>query len=470
MRDKLIHFLHGFSAVERRDFAAYLQSPIFNRREKLTQLFDFIAGRTLKSEPVEFDEEAAFKAIYPGEKFGPNKIRKLKNALLTQVQEFLEFEVWRAGRKASPPDVLIALNNRGDQDHFSHYYQKTLDKQEKMRASLEGLEAVFRRELERARADSTARKKESSFPAVMQTLREVELTRMLKFTYLSLVREKIVGEVSCPRVFRELVGTLEVGDLQGPLAKMYHLLCVSVLNPDNFEALQELKQLLQAEGRDIATEEIRDIYLGAINNFTWQNVLTKDEKLAELWALNRGMYELVVRERGNPLRLEQFKNMVMIGCRLAEYEWVRAFIEEAPQYLRGADDAIEVAGTFNTGVLYFYRGDFEAAESKFHRAMGILEDVFYELDGRAYLLMIYYETGDTRAMESLLHAFRMYLERGERVSENHRSNYGEFIRLFRRMLGLRPDDRARIEKLEKEIVRSEFRTGQSWLLEKLAAL
>jgi hypothetical protein len=84
-----------------------------------------------------------------------------------------------------------------------------------------------------------------------------------------------------------------------------------------------------------------------------------------------------------------------------------------------------------------------------------------------YLLMCFFETGDSLGMESLVHSFRMLLERSDRVSEQHKNAYLSFIRVFRKLLGTPPNDQIRLQQLKAEIDLLGQSAGRVWMLEKV---
>ena len=460
-----------FSKADRKQFQTFLQSPIFNRRDKVTILYEFILKQMDKNPEQDLDEEAAFKKVYPGEKFVVNKIRKIKAALLELLLEYLSFKDWKE-KDNQGIHLLRALNEMGEETFFTSYFQKGIKETNKGQASLQSVEDTFALEFERTISEyrQSGRGEKSHFPEMIKSLERAELTRILKFTYMSLMREKIIGEVSCPDIFRKLINLIEYETLDHSLPRMYYLLLITLAPDSEWQDLAELKTLLKEHGEEVDSQEIRDIYLGAINNFLAHKGRPQDEMRMELWQLNCDMYELLVLERGLPLSPGQYKNMVMLGCRLDKLDWVEEFLTEAKRHLEvGREVAEEIQG-FNRGVFYFYRKNYEEAERAFNRSFKRIPDIFYELDARAYLLMIFYEMGNSIGMESLTHSFRVYLEREDRVSDFHRESYGDFIRFYRRMLSVRPDDAKRIQKLKDEIAQSRMRTGQSWLLERLQAL
>ena len=149
---------------------------------------------------------------------------------------------------------------------------------------------------------------------------------------------------------------------------------------------------------------------------------------------------------------------------------MEAFLAEGSTLLAIEEEAKERALGYNRGVFHFYKGDYEQAQKYFHEILPGVKDIFYASDTRAYLLMCYFETGDTMAMESLVHSFRMFLTRGDKVSETHKESYLEFIRVSRRVLATPPKDVAPLQQLKADIEGLKLSAGKSWLLRKVSEL
>lgn len=471
MQDKTLHFLSLLNPSDLKRFDLYLQSPLFNRREKVYKLF-LLMLEHVKPEPgLEFTEEAAFVGIYPGETFVVNKIRKLKGALLELLFDFLEFQEWEESRMGGIGRAK-ALNRVNENQYFMSFYNKGKKKLAAIPFSFERAEGAFNLELERFHFEnrSTGRGKESHYPKVMQALQNLELNRILKYVYVSLLRQKVIGEVSCPDIFLQVLKQMSSEKTHDPLIRMYHLLCMTLMYPERKEDLWKLRTLIQEEGEQVESSEIRDIYLGAINNFNRNSGLKREELFEELWSLNRDMYELLVKKRGFSLSFGQYKNMVMFACRLQKFTWLDTFIEEAAGHLQGKPKEVEGARIYNEGVKGFYQKNWDLAERSFNRSFKKIPDIFYQLDTRVYLLMIHFETQNSVGMESLTHSFRMFLDREDRVASFHRKNYGDFIRFYKRLVEMPPGAKEKIQKLRQEIAQSGLQTGQSWLREKLELL
>ena len=108
-----------------------------------------------------------------------------------------------------------------------------------------------------------------------------------------------------------------------------------------------------------------------------------------------------------------YKNIVTLGLRLKEFEWIEGFIKNFNHKLPAKFQ--ENALTYNLANLYF-------SQKRYDDVIRLLSTVeykglYYALDGRWLLLRTYYELQEMEAMESLVESFRIFLLRNKLLSK-----------------------------------------------------
>jgi hypothetical protein len=86
------------------------------------------------------------------------------------------------------------------------------------------------------------------------------------------------------------------------------------------------------------------------------------------------------------------------------------------------------------------------------------------------LLKTYYETDAVETMYSLIDSFRTFLRRNKILSEAQRKGYMNLIKYMQQASRVRPRDKARLEKLEKNVNEARPIADVGWLKEKIEAL
>lgn len=94
-------------------------------------------------------------------------------------------------------------------------------------------------------------------------------------------------------------------------------------------------------------------------------------------------------------------------------------------------------------------------------------DVFYALDTRRMMLMIYFERRKTEALSSLVSAFKTFLRRNRVVSEANRLAYKNFVDWLNRIFQERSaGNTAPLREYAHEIKQARPIVESAWLIEK----
>ena len=146
-----------------------------------------------------------------------------------------------------------------------------------------------------------------------------------------------------------------------------------------------------------------------------------------------------------------------------QYDWVKNFIEKNKQFLHPKER--KAAYNFNLAVYYFRQNDYV-------HAMPLLQfadfgDLFTNLTARTMLLRIYYETGTTSGLQSLMDSFQVFINRQKDISYQ-KDNYLNLIRIVRKMLRLTDSDKDKKAALLEEVNRTQYLAERNWLVEKLS--
>lgn len=468
---KLMYYLSALDKGDRAQFRDYLLSPIFNQKEEPRRLFDHILHHCLRDAPVELDDEIALQAVWPEGNGDPARLQKLKSALMNLYFSFLEFQHWQASPALSKAGLLHRLHDLHDESYFDLYYRKVkaeLNQWPQQDWDLFTAELKLEKAMMRHQSAYGQRTHENHLDIATRAMQKVVQGHVLKFAYLYANQQQIVG-ANTPDWIQAYMAQLPYADVEGePLLEVYFLLNATLKPDTDLAQLNLLKEKLLAHTDRWSMEVAENIFTGTINNFTRFSQRTGQNLLAPIFELFQSKVETLHRKGGARMDPSTLKNIVFVGARMGEFEWVRILLAEVAEWLE--DDAPETTLAYNQGILHFYQKDFAQAKRHFNLALADVKDVFYAYDARLHLLMCLYETGDSLGMESLVHSFRMLLGRSGRISESHKKKYLEWVRLFRKMLGIPLHDQFRLQQLRAEIDLLAASAGKNWLLDKVDSL
>ncbi len=157
-----------------------------------------------------------------------------------------------------------------------------------------------------------------------------------------------------------------------------------------------------------------------------------------------------------------YTNIVAIGLRLGELNWVKDFIEKYKIYLEiGFQESMYA---YNLARFYFVKKEYKKAMSLLLQAE--LDDVLINVSGKVLLLKMYYELNEFDALESLLSSFKIYLRRNKVISY-HKTHYMNIVNFTIELMKLNPYDKESRKRLREKIEGTKSLAEKEWLLEQV---
>lgn len=472
---KLHNVLSRMTRDQVKRFRDFLRSPYFNKNAQMETFLAFWEKHY--SDPAQapdWDRETQMKKYARKKPMSAKQFQKLKTSLLNLLFQFLAHE-----RLDMEPHLQNLLEVKAlNQLKAGKTLESRIGRAKKQLSEDPGEEGekYFKRmelEQEENRHFNAAarRPKQTNLGLIAENLEYGFLTNAIRLRFAMHNAKQILNEET-PWEFMDQIWPqllMQEGRFP-PILRMYiHLYGLFDADREAYHYLA-LSQILAAESKQVSKSELRSIYTGALNHCARKVNQGEQGFLQEYLKLSKAMIaENILCDENGRLSPWPFKNLITIALRLGEFEWVTDFMQSHQKFIDPAlrQDAIR----YNTGALHFFKQDYDQAQSAFLRLLQECEDIFYHLDARTYLLRIYYEIGDGQAMESLVHAFRMYIQRTKHISPTYKDLYLTFIRFFRRLINLPPRNAARIALLKEDLSNSGLgRAGKEWILEKLREL
>lgn len=473
MKDsKLVHLFGQIPKPDRRRFALFLASPYFNKREDVATLAGELERRFFETGEGGRENEI-WEAIYPGKKWQASRFNNLKTALQNLLLDFMAQTAFESDPAARNKFLLQRLNQIGERRYFPNYHKKALQQLEKSELP-ESDRLLERVALEEAFNEYHRRHGDPKTPDHLQeevdALNEAFLLRAYHAMIQNLDRETILGKPLDLKWAGELVRRQDLqAEELSPLAYGYHLLYRLRAEAEPEAAYHQMRDFLRQGSGEISKQETLNLYIGLVNFAARQLNSGRLEYLQDIFQHYRDILQREILLYKNKIPAQQFKNIVNVALRCRQFDWAQNFITE----YQGRVDRDYKGNliTYSRALTHFHTGNHADAESGFHHLLQDYQDVFFGLDARAHLLQVYYETGDSLALESLAHSFRMFLDRNKAVSHERRRQYIDFILHLKRLCNTPLHDRKRLGKLRQDIqAKKERGMGTRWLMEKILEL
>ena len=462
---KLTDLLRGFSQRDWNAFCDLVASPYFNRNPDLLRL-----AAWLRQQAPDFSglsRGAAWRALYPGQATDNRQLNHLMSWLLKLGEQFLGLEHYLASGIDPERHTAEALLARGLNKHYRFNAERI---RRRLNASPYRNAGHFLQQYQFADLElrahdqqAAARRSDDHLQFAADQLDYFYFTEKLKYACTMLNNQSVVSSAYQFHFVEELRQFVERHPMpaEAPGVAVYFRVFQLLTQEPGDDDFQALKPLLETHARQFSPAEMAWLYSAAINYCIRQIRKMREAYVSE--ALNlyeQGIESGALLSANGQLSPWHFKNIVKLALRLNRFAWTEQFIREKTALL--APDFRTDALHYNLADLYFYTGRY--GEALVHLNQAEFTDVHYNLGAKEMLAKIYFETDAHDALDSLLHAFKIYLQRNRIITESVRKAYLNFIKLLRRRLRATPDH---WRALRQQIEKTDPLTAKTWLLEQL---
>lgn len=470
---RFYRFLQALNPKELKRFRKYMESPFFVTHEKLFMLFEIFERHLISNSKDPIEKENVWKELYPDRPFDYDFLRKLQHLLVDLGYDFLAQLAFDENLPQKSHSALQMLSRKQMTDFFEPAIRAGMNhlKKEPNRPgtyyydlySIEKYHYVLEN-LESARVQKVNIQKLNLYD-IDGHINTFYFAEKLKYYCLLLSWSKMTNVNLDVPFIEEVVKAIHTRNyLEIPAIAIYYQIYLTFIEPEDESHFEKLKMLIKKHIHLFPEGDARDIMNSAINYTIQkqnQGQLRYSKDNFELW--NQALDNEIVFTNGE-LSPWAFKNIVTLGLRLNEYDWVEEFIERYGQKINKEyqDNAI----TYNKASLYFYRKEYDKAIPLLQRVQ--FDEVNYGLGAKSLLLATFYELNEFDALNSFYDSFKIFIQRNKSITEERKKSYLQLIRLTRKLTELQNDDN-KLSKLKTEIQMSQA-MSKKWLLEKVDEL
>ncbi len=455
----LIKTWEALTEAQRRQVGKAVQSPLFNQREEVGLLFDFIIKN---SDKKSFTKEAAFQFIYNKKTYDDGKMRHLMGYLLEVIRLCLAWEEWsedeaeinlglcRVLKKTGLTEIwereLTRAKSELEKQPFRHdgyYFQRFFLEQETWELG---------RQKHRGGVDNVA-DINGAFGAyvAINSLRQG----------CTLLAQQTLTNVSASIPYLpETLRLIQQGFFaHNEAVETWHASYVALAEPEQEIHFIQLKKLLAQNGAIFPEADLRDLYVLALN-VCIRRINAADKKyMREAFDLYRGGLARKVFLENGYLSKTTYRNVLNIAVAVGEWEWAREYLDAFQTYLppRESDNIYR----YNLATYYFRKREYDQALDLLRHVE--LRDMLENFDARRMMVRMYYELGEIQALDSLLDSFDIYLRR-HKEGGYHREMYRNFVRFLKKIISPASPNLRERQKLIAEIQQTVLLAEREWLL------
>ena len=460
-KSRLIQLLRSFSREEQREFRKFLQSPFFNRREEVISLFDLLEKYLKTGKPMP-EKANAYAAVFPDEPFDDHRLRMLMSQLFQLAGQFLAVRGFMANEASSLLQLGQVLRKRKLTAQFAQTaadltsrldaqpYRNPDFYQNKYLASLEKYRTAYdMREVDAAQLQSLSHELDTAF-----------LARKLWQSCFLLSHEAVSNVSYDFGLLEEALSFAErSGALETPAIAIFYHCYRALTNPTEAAFFQNFKRLLLQHGSLFPAEEMRDLYILAINFCIRRYNAGSQAYLRDQFDFYKDGLRQGYFLTDGELSRYTYQNAVTSGLVMREFDWVERFIH---------DYRDKLAGSYRESVFSFNLARLAYEKKQYDKALPLLQlaeykDLLLNLAAKTLQLKIYFELDEFDLLEAHLSAFKTFLLRKKELGY-HRENYLSTIQFTRKLLEINPFDKEARAALREEIAAAKNLGEKEWLL------
>ncbi len=464
---KLVSIIQTLKEDERRQFSRFINSKLFNQHKNVVLLFEYIRSK-LRYRTSVMDKTMAFEQLFPNEPYNDKKIRDVMSYLLKVLEQFLAYQELYQNK----PSELIALSTSYRKRQLWKLFDSSVKRSSSALEKAPTKDMSFHYnnyQLEQEKYFALIDKKRTTATNLQVVADHLDISyfaNRLRQTCSMLSHKNVYKAEYDFGIIHQIIQEVNRKQLYNiPAIGIYYYVYLALTETDNPNHFNQLQQKIISNGHLFSQEEIRDIYLHAVNiGIRFINKDQHEQMSATLELYKVGVEQGYLLTNGQISRFT-YKNAIAIGLRLEEYDWAKQFIESYKDLL----DPVYKEETyhFNLAKLNYSIQAYDKALSLL-MTTALSDDAYVNFDTKILLAKMYYELGDLDALEALIGNFQTFIRRKQVISY-HRTNYQNFINCLNNLANLNPFDKQARAALTSEVNTLNPLPEKYWFLKQLKA-
>lgn len=458
-KSKIEHMILALTKAERRQFGFYLECPLFNEREDLRVLFQWLQQHSAAY------KEKVFAAVYPEQPFSAQRLRLLFSYLQQKLEHFIALQQWQKTTAAPETEWVRWVRKQGINTYFPDAIRTAQTALE--RQPLRNSDYFWRSNVllwEEARFQSVQNPGEVQYINHLSDNADVLwVTQKLRYFCLHSA-QRIMYQSDNTMLFKQEVEAMALmPHLRGIPAVAIWYNCLKMLElPTNTDYFRYFETLLLTKDSHFDADEIRDLHLLAVNYCIRQANAGAKSFLNNIMAIYKDSLSKGYLLENGVLSRFTYHNIVTAGLQTREFEWVEQFIQQYRNALerRYRDSSY----SFNLARLEFSRKRYDVVLPLLQHSN--YYDPLLGLAAKAMSMKIYYETAEFDLLYSHLEAMKNYIRRKPTLGY-HREHYLNLIRFTQKLATINQHDAKAVAQLRAAIAAEPALMEREWLLEQV---
>lgn len=469
---KLTTFLATFSKKEINRFCKFVRSPYHNEREELVIFIEQIKpSLTSKSQKETPSKEIIWEKIYPSTPYNDLKIRKLSSLLLNLAIEFKSLEILNTEENLQQKLLLNlkAVSHPALTTHIAAINRKlnSINQQLGVNTIVSNFYNfqfnIQNHHLLEINKDWKKLAKFSYLQKAYEHLNIFYLSQKLEIATTALSFQSFINTKDFAVQKNLLPEAQKSPYLDKPIVHAYYLILLLLTFPEDPRHYNNLKEWLNNTSFNFSPTQEKNFYDHLLSYCISQRINKGDTNfIPEAFFILQTMVKkrLIFSPYLDP---SYYRNIITIGSRLGEYDYITDFIAQYSDEL--PPDQKENVALYNLARIHFVKEEYGKVLELLHNVE--FSNHSYAVGAKAILIGTYYALEEYRVLDSLLRSFRVFILRNQLFSRETKQGYLNFIRFTKKLMNLPPYSKESRIKLKNKINQTENVGSRDWLLKQL---
>lgn len=476
LNTSVISVFRTFSKEEIKRFEEFLLSPYYNKKSALINLFAIIKKYEPDYKSDSLERKKVWSKLYKGKEFNYGVMKNLIYDMNKAAEKFIELQNIEKNDLSNQLSLMQEQTDRNLNDSFEKTYKSYLNKLSEMKQDIDYFYYNYRAlKIEREFYTNIRHPKAAS---IINEENEIEFLTLFYLIECSdaynsfLVNASYINKDLKNENLDLFLEFSEKFNQKFPEISESSLLNLKlVLNKNDDKAYFQLKNILINNSFKFSKSFKNNLGISLMEFCSRRIMEGKTEFIKESFETTLFIFEnnILLNENNGCLNQYVFNQLISTGCSLKKFDWVRQFIE---------DNSIKLNPLYRENfynyaylTLNFKMKNFAEA-LRFAAKMEITTPMDH-VSVKRFQMMIYYESGYTDELYSIIEAFRNYVNKSTKLTDSVKSQSGNFINLTKRLSDFKfnnnNSDQSIIHKIKTDLIKSEV-INKNWLIEKVNEL
>lgn len=465
VNSKLIRTLSVLTKSDIEGLEKQLKAQFSLQKEPIGLLFQYLKKELSQKDIPNVEKESIFKKIFPKQIYHDGKMRKLMYELMQQIQGFmmaksqekpfvkeqiiLDFYREHYATKDYSEALTELMQKWNDYPTQDILYWKTQAKIAEYKSYEMAMHYVF--------------KDNMNVPNIIHFQTIVFFIEQLKQHFILLSNQSLAKSTPIQPFFYQILIAIETNPeyLQVELLKVFYYIVVLLLNKENENTFEELRQMIFLHSPMLSITEWAHIAF-ALRNYVSRKKVTDDRFHKIHFDLYLEHLPLGFVFSNNHISPQSFVNIIKIGIHLRAFEKVKTVFDDYQKYLpiELKDNILQLSEAY----LLYGQKQYQAA---LHKLLLIekFEHYTFELDIRMLKILIYCYLEDIDVCIQQIQTLKIFIYRNENMSEIKKEKHRNFAKFVQKYCEIDIQDIAQKTSLYQKVQHCTMLVEKQWLAE-----